>query len=109
MAQSNIDSILKERRIFKPSEEFSQQAHIKSLEEYERVYSEAETDPDKFWGEIAGQLHWFRRWDKVLDWDAPWAKWFVGGQINLSYNCLDRHVASWRRNKAALIWEGEPG
>jgi acetyl-CoA synthetase len=109
MAQSNIDSILKERRIFKPSAEFSQQAHIKSLEEYERVYSEAETDPDKFWGEIAGQLHWFRRWDKVLDWDAPWAKWFVGGQINLSYNCLDRHVAGWRRNKAAIIWEGEPG
>ena len=109
MAQSNIDSILKERRVFEPSAEFSQQAHIKSIEEYERAYSEAETNPDKFWGEIAGQLHWFRTWDKVLDWDAPWAKWFVGGQINLSYNCLDRHVASWRRNKAAIIWEGEPG
>lgn len=109
MSQSNIDSILKERRVFEPSAQFSQQAHIKSIEEYERVYSDAETNPDKFWGEIAGQLHWFRRWDKVLDWDAPWAKWFVGGQINLSYNCLDRHVASWRRNKAAIIWEGEPG
>ena len=109
MSQSSIDSILKESRVFKPSAEFSQQAHIKSIEEYDRLYAEAETNPEKFWGEIAGQLHWFRKWDKVLEWDAPWAKWFVGGQINLSYNCLDRHVATWRRNKAAIIWEGEPG
>jgi acetyl-CoA synthetase len=108
MSQS-IDSILNERRVFQPPPEFSQQAHIKSLEEYERLYREAETDPEKFWGEIAGQLHWFRKWDKVLEWELPWAKWFVGGHINLSYNCLDRHVATWRRNKAAIIWEGEPG
>ena len=63
----------------------------------------------KFWGRIAAELHWFKPWEQVLEWDCPWAKWFVGGQINLSYNCLDRHVATWRRNKAALIWEGEPG
>ena len=109
MSQSSIDSILNESRVFKPSDEFCRQAHIKSIEEYERIYTEAEMNPEKFWGEIAGQLDWFRKWDKVLEWDAPWAKWFVGGQINLSYNCLDRHVATWRRNKAAIIWEGEPG
>ena len=109
MSESNIESILKEDRVFKPSEQFSQQAHIKTLEDYERISREAEADPEKFWGRIAGELHWFRHWDKVLEWDAPWAKWFVGGQINLSYNCLDRHVATWRKNKAALIWEGEPG
>ncbi|MEK6408451.1 MAG: acetate--CoA ligase [Acidobacteriota bacterium] len=109
MSSSNIDSVLNEKRVFEPSPEFSQQAHIKSLEEYERLYAEAETDPEKFWGEIASDLHWFRKWDRVLEWEAPWAKWFVGGQINLSYNCLDRHVATWRRNKAAIIWEGEPG
>jgi acetyl-CoA synthetase len=108
MSQS-IDSILNERRVFQPSPEFSQNAHIKSIEQYEQLYRQAEDDPEKFWAEIAGQLHWFRKWDRVLEWNAPWAKWFVGGQINLSYNCLDRHVATWRRNKAALIWEGEPG
>ncbi|HST22334.1 MAG TPA: acetate--CoA ligase [Blastocatellia bacterium] len=100
---------MKESRVFPPAEGFSQQAHIKSLEQYERIYREAEADPEKFWSRIAGELHWFRTWDKVLEWDAPWAKWFVGGQINISYNCLDRHTATWRKNKAALIWEGEPG
>ena len=109
MSQVNIDSILQESRVFPPSQEFSAKAHIKSLEEYERVYKEAKENPEKFWAGIADQLHWFKKWDKVLEWKAPWAKWFVGGQINLSYNCLDRHVQTWRRNKAALIWEGEPG
>ena len=108
MSQS-IDSILNERRVFQPSPEFSQTAHIKSIEQYEQLYRQAEDDPEKFWAEIASHLHWFRKWDRVLEWNAPWAKWFVGGQINLSYNCLDRHVATWRRNKAAIIWEGEPG
>jgi acetyl-CoA synthetase len=95
--------------VFEPSPEFSRQAHIKSLEDYERIYAEAEANPEKFWARIASELHWFRPWDKVLDWQPPWAKWFVGGQTNISYNCLDRHVATWRRNKAAIIWEGEPG
>jgi acetyl-CoA synthetase len=108
MSQS-IDSILNERRVFQPPPGFSQTAHIKSLAQYEQLYREAEDNPERFWGEIAAELHWFRKWDKVLEWDLPWAKWFVGGQINLSYNCLDRHVATWRRNKAAIIWEGEPG
>src|SRR5213596_2233246 len=108
MSQS-IDSILNERRVFQPRPGFSQTAHIKSLAQYEQLYREAEEDPERFWGQIANELHWFRKWDKVLEWDLPWAKWFVGGQINLSYNCLDRHVATWRKNKAAIIWEGEPG
>jgi acetyl-CoA synthetase len=108
MSQS-IDSILKESRIFQPSPEFSNQAHIKSLEQYEQLYLEAEENPEAFWGRIAEELHWFRKWDRVLEWNSPWAKWFEGGLINLSYNCLDRHVATWRRNKAAIIWEAEPG
>src|SRR5215216_2322898 len=109
MSQANIDSTLKENRLFEPSEEFRLQAQIKSLEDYERIYREAEADPDKFWGRIASELHWFRQWDKVLEWQAPWAKWFTGGQLNISYNCLDRHASTWRKNKAAFIWEGEPG
>src|SRR5580700_5604160 len=107
--QTNIDSVLTETRVFDPSAEFSSHAHIRSLADYERLYREAAENPAKFWGDIAAELHWFKPWDQVLEWDCPWARWFVGGQINLSYNCLDRHVATWRRNKAALIWEGEPG
>jgi acetyl-CoA synthetase len=108
-SQPNIDSVLTEHRVFECSEEFRSKAHIRGMGEYDRLYKEAETNPEKFWGEIASQLHWFKPWDKVLDWNCPWAKWFTGGEINLSYNCLDRHVSSGRRNKAAIIWEGEPG
>ncbi|HEU4386376.1 MAG TPA: acetate--CoA ligase, partial [Blastocatellia bacterium] len=108
MSQTNIDSVLKEHRLFQPPDQFSKQAHINS-EEYERLCREAENDPESFWARIAGDLHWFKPWDQVLEWNAPWAKWFIGGEINLCYNCLDRHVATWRRNKAALIWESEPG
>ncbi|HEU5336958.1 MAG TPA: acetate--CoA ligase [Terriglobales bacterium] len=106
---ASIDSVLQESRSFAPPAEFSQKAHIKSLADYERLYAEAERDPEAFWGNIARELHWFKPWDKVLEWKAPWAKWFAGGQLNLSYNCLDRHVQTWRKNKAAIIWEGEPG
>ncbi len=101
MASTNIDSILQEDRKFEPPAEFSRQAHIKSLEEYERIYRESVEQPEKFWARIAEELHWFKKWDKVLEWKCPWAKWFVGGQLNLSYNCLDRHVQTWRKNKAA--------
>ncbi|HZR32090.1 MAG TPA: acetate--CoA ligase [Terriglobales bacterium] len=107
--QSNIDSVLQESRSFPPPVEFARQAHVNSLEEYHRLYDLADSDPEAFWGAISRDLHWFKPWEKVLEWKAPWAKWFVGGQINLSYNCLDRHVATWRKNKAAIIWEGEPG
>ena len=107
--QVNIDSTLDEQRSFAPSAEFSQKAQIKSLAEYEALYKESVEQPETFWARAADELHWFKRWDKVLEWKAPWAKWFVGGEINLSYNCLDRHVHTARKNKAALIWESEPG
>jgi acetyl-CoA synthetase len=106
---TSIDSVLHEQRKFEPSPQFCEKAHVQSLEDYERLYRESIEEPEKFWGRAAGELHWFRKWDRVLEWNAPWAKWFVGGELNLSYNCLDRHVQTWRKNKAALIWEGEPG
>jgi acetyl-CoA synthetase len=105
----DIDTALKERRVFEPSEEFRSKAHIGSLADYERLYKDAQEHPETFWAGIARELHWFKTWDRVLEWNLPFAKWFVGGQLNFSYNCLDRHVATWRRNKAAIIWEGEPG
>jgi acetyl-CoA synthetase len=105
----NIDSVLIEKRTFDPPPEFSSKAHVKSMEEYQRLYRAAEADPEKFWSEIAKDLHWFAPWTKVLEWNLPWAKWFVGGKINLSYNCLDRHMSTARRTKTAMIWEGEPG
>ncbi|MGH9546784.1 MAG: acetate--CoA ligase, partial [Terriglobales bacterium] len=107
--RSNIESVLHEERKFECPEDFRGHAHIKSLEEYERIYRESIEQPEKFWAGIANELHWFKKWDKVLEWKAPWAKWFVGGQLNISYNCLDRHVQTARKNKAALIWESEPG
>jgi acetyl-CoA synthetase len=110
MSQITIESILQEKRLFQPLAEFSQKAHIKSFDEYEELYNKAKANPQQFWAELAEQeLHWFQKWDTVLDWQPPFAKWFVGGKINISYNCLDRHLTTWRKNKAALIWEGEPG
>ena len=108
-SNTNIDSVLHEQRKFECSEQFREQAHIKSLEDYERIYQESIEQPERFWGRIASDLHWFKKWDKVLEWNNPWAKWFVGGELNLSYNCLDRHALSTRRSKPALIWESEPG
>ena len=105
----NIESVLQEDRIFPPPPEFSAQAHIKSEAEIESLRAEAHADPEAFWARMAEELHWFRKWDTVLKWDPPHAQWFDGGKINISYNCIDRHLATWRRNKAALIWEGEPG
>ena len=111
MSESNqnaIESTQIETRVFPPSAEFAASAHIKSYEEYERIYAEAAADPEAFWASAAENLHWFKRWDTVLEWNAPHAKWFVGGKINAAYNCLDRHLETWRKNKAAIIWEGEP-
>jgi acetyl-CoA synthetase len=107
--QTNIDSVLNERRVFAPNPEFSAKAHVKSLAEFDALYKRAEEDPEGFWGDIAKELHWSTPWTKVLEWDLPWAKWFVGAKCNLSYNCLDRHLGTARENKTALIWEGEPG
>src|ERR1019366_4720289 len=107
--QEDIQSTLNEQRLFPPPAEFSAKAHVKSMADYERLYEEADRDPEAFWGRIAGELEWFEPFTKVLEWDLPWAKWFTGGKLNISHNCLDRHTATWRRNKAAIIWEGEPG
>jgi acetyl-CoA synthetase len=110
MSQPTIESILNEQRLFHPPAEFAQQARVSGMAAYEDLYQKAAADPATFWAELAEQeLHWFKKWDQVLDWQPPFAKWFVGGKLNISYNCLDRHLTTWRRNKAALIWEGEPG
>jgi acetyl-CoA synthetase len=107
---TGIDTVMIEGRLFPPSREFSERALIPSLQAYEELYERAKADPEKFWGELARQeLHWFRPFSKVLEWNEPFAKWFVGGQTNASYNCLDAHLTSWRKNKAAILWEGEPG
>ena len=106
---TNIESHLIETRVFKPSREFAKKARIKSLEQYRRMYRESIKHPDKFWAREARELTWRAPWKKVVQWKAPFAKWFVGGKLNLSENCLDRHLAGPRRNKAAILWEGEPG
>ncbi|HEY7023209.1 MAG TPA: acetate--CoA ligase [Ktedonobacterales bacterium] len=104
-APATIDALLQETRRFPPPNDFAASAVVRDPAVYER----AQNDPEGFWAEAANRLDWFSRWEKVLDWDAPWAKWFVGGTLNASYNCVDRHTQTWRRNKAAIIWEGEPG
>jgi acetyl-CoA synthetase len=107
---TNIESLQTEERIFPPAKAFAEKAHIKSMAELEALRAEAVRHPEKFWARFAeGELRWFRKWDTVLKWEPPHAEWFAGGKINISDNCLDRHLGTWRRNKAALIWEGEPG
>lgn len=107
---SEIESVLKEKRVFKPNPAFSKNAHIKSISDYEKMYARSVKNPEKFWAEQAKTLlHWFSPWKKVLEWKPPFSKWFIGGKINASYNCLDRHLTTSRKNKAAIVWEGEPG
>jgi acetyl-CoA synthetase len=108
MAEQNaaeFSDLLKEDRSFTPSTSFRTHAHISD----DRIYAEAERDPEAFWARFARELDWSKPWDRVLEWNPPHAKWFVGGKINASVNCIDRHLSSARRNKAAIIWEGEPG
>jgi acetyl-CoA synthetase len=104
----NIESVLQEARKFAPPKEFAQAARISSIEAYEQLCAEASASPETFWARMAEELHWFKKWDAVLQWNAPHAEWFVGGKINIAYNCLDRHLQTYRRNKAAIIWESEP-
>src|SRR6478609_7343852 len=107
---SPIESVLKETRRFPPPADFAARAHIKSAADYDRLWRRGRDDPEGFWAEQAARcLHWFEKWDRVLDWRPPHAKWFVGGTLNASYNCLDRHLAGSRKNKAAILFEGEPG
>lgn len=106
-----ITSLMEENRVFNPSPKVMRDAYIGSLDEYKRIYKRSIDDPEAFWGELAEQLDWYKKWDKVLVQDFKEAKheWFVGGKLNVSYNCLDRHLKTWRKNKAALIWEGDRG
>ena len=106
---NNIESHLIENRVFKPSREFSKKARIQSMAQYRAMWEESIKKPEKFWAREASELQWNAKWTKVLEWKEPYAKWFVGGKLNVSENCLDRHLNGPRRNKAALIWEGEPG
>ena len=110
MAEVGITSMMDEKRVFNPPGELSKKAYIKSLDEYKKIYKRSVDDPEGFWGEMAKQLDWYKKWDKVLIEDFAKAKhaWFTGGKINVSVNCVDRHCKTWRRNKAALIWQGEP-
>lgn len=104
--QATIQALLQESRRFPPPPEFAAQANVRDA----GVYEEAARDPEGFWARHAeAELDWFRKWDRVLEWNPPWAKWFVGGQLNVCHNCVDRHTRTWRRTKAALVWEGEPG
>ena len=100
-----IEALLDEERLFPPPEECSRDANMADPD----IYQRAAKDPEAYWAQAAESLEWIRKWDRVLDWNPPIAQWFVGGKINVSVNCLDRHVRGWRRNKAAFIWEGEPG
>jgi len=107
--QAGIVNVMKETRLFPPSPEFSAKARIKTMEQYKEMWERAKNDPEGFWGEYANELFWFKPYEKVLEWNEPFATWFKNGQTNISYNCLDIHLSTWRRNKVAYIWEGEPG
>jgi acetyl-CoA synthetase len=108
--KKTITSMLDERRQFPPPPEFSKSAYIKSMDDYMKLYKKSEDDLEGFWAEQADEMiHWFKKWDKVLDWSPPFAKWFSGGTTNIAYNCLDRHLENGRADKPAIIWEGEPG
>ncbi|MBN1644017.1 MAG: acetate--CoA ligase, partial [Dehalococcoidales bacterium] len=114
MAESDvkgITSMMEEKRVFKPSKELSKQAYIKTVAQYKKMYKESIEDPQAFWGEMAEQLDWYKKWDKVLVENFAEGKheWFVGGKLNVSYNCIDRHLKTERKNKAAFIWEGDIG
>jgi acetyl-CoA synthetase len=99
-----------EKLVYEPSDAVKMKASIRRMEEYRELYQRSIKDPEKFWGELAEQLNWYKKWNKVLEWDfdKPEVKWFAGGKLNASYNCLDRHLNTWRSNKVALIWQGEP-
>ena len=104
--EEKVDSLLRAGRVVQPTHETKAAAYI---QDYEAAYRKSIADPEAFWNTVAKELEWFTPWQRVLEWNYPWAKWFVGGTCNISYNCLDRHVKTWRRNKVAVIWVGEQG
>ena len=113
MSDRTIKVLMDEKRVFAPDDAFSKKAHIKSLKEYESIYKRSIDDPDGFWAEKAEEmLSWYKKWDKVSEWDFNnkiSIKWFINGKLNVSYNCIDRHLSTWRKNKAAIIWESDDG
>jgi acetyl-CoA synthetase len=109
MSNQSIESAQQENRLFPPNPAFASNAWIKSRQQYDQMYRESIDHPDQFWSKIASELHWFKKWDRVLDWNLPNAKWFVGGQTNVSHNCLDTHIEKGRGNKTAILWEAENG
>ncbi len=110
MVETTIESLLEEKRVFSPPPEFSKKAYIKSLDEYRKIYEGSIKDPASFWAEKADQLSWYRKWKNVYSWDSDKVicKWFEGGKLNASYNCLDRHLST-RGKRIAIIWEGDGG
>jgi len=108
-AHSNsVESQLNEHRKFPPPTGFANTAHVASLDEYEKTHRESLENPEKFWAEVAADLHWFKKWSRVLEWNLPDAKWFVGAKTNLCYNCVDRQVEAGLGEQVAIVWEGEP-
>ncbi len=108
MSEKAIQSTMQENRLFPPSAEFSKRAHIKSMSEYSTMWKKSIDQPEAFWGEVANQLHWFQKWNAVLEWKAPDAKWFVGGKTNLAHNCLERQIDAGKGDQTAILFEGEP-
>ncbi|MFU8891693.1 MAG: acetyl-coenzyme A synthetase N-terminal domain-containing protein, partial [Anaerosomatales bacterium] len=109
---TSIESLSKELRVVQPPEWVREKAHINSMEQYEEMYKRSIEDPEGFWAEMAEEyLYWHKKWDTVLDYEfeTPRVEWFKGGKTNVAYNCIDRHLTTWRRNKAALIWESDEG
>ena len=111
LSSQEISSMMAENRVFPPSKEFAEKAAVKSMEEYKALYERSIADPEGFWRELSGQLHWFKMWDKFREYnftEKPEVRHFIGGKINVSYNCLDRHLDTAKKNKAAIVWQGEP-
>jgi acetyl-CoA synthetase len=110
MKDKGVVSTVEDKQVYEPPNGVKLRASIKNMDEYKKLYEKSTNDVDGFWGEMAEQLDWYKKWDKVLEWDfnKPEVQWFLGGKLNASYNCLDRHLNNWRSNKVALIWQGEP-
>ncbi|MCX7912018.1 MAG: AMP-binding protein, partial [Dehalococcoidales bacterium] len=111
ISDKEIATMMAESRVFNPTKEFVEKAAIRSMAEYKSLYAWSVKDPEGFWGQLAEQLHWYKKWEKFREYDfkdKPEVRHFIGGKINVSYNCLDRHLTTWRKNKAALVWQGEP-
>ena len=101
---------MSQEAIYPPNPDFTGKAHVSGIDARHALYEQAKNEPDAFWGKLAEEeVHWFQKWSQVFEWNPPFVKWFVGGKTNVSYNCLDRHATGPRKDKVAILWEGEPG